>query len=159
SRRRPFDAWVQAPRSAHPTRSGTMQKITPFLWYENEAEEAATFYTSIFKDSRIVGVSRYGAAGPMPEGTVLTVSFQLEGQPLVALNGGSKIPYTEALSLYGSCANQAEVDDLWERLTEGGGEPGPCGWLKDRYGVSWQIIPNALEKLLGDPDPERSNRA
>jgi predicted 3-demethylubiquinone-9 3-methyltransferase (glyoxalase superfamily) len=135
-----------------------MQKITTWLWFENEAEEAATFYTSIFKDSRIVNVSRYGAAGPMPEGTVLTVEFELEGQPFYALNGGSKIPYTEAISLYVNCANQAEVDDLWERLTEGG-EPGPCGWLKDRYGVSWQIIPAALQTLIGDPDPERAQRA
>jgi predicted 3-demethylubiquinone-9 3-methyltransferase (glyoxalase superfamily) len=135
-----------------------MQKITPMLWYETEAEEAANFYTSIFKDSRIVDVSRYGAAGPMPEGTVMTVSFELEGQPFVALNGGSKIPYTEALSLFVDCANQAEVDHLWDRLTEGG-EPGPCGWLKDKYGVSWQIIPTALGQLLGDPDPERSSRA
>ena len=136
-----------------------MQKITPWLWFDTEAEEAANFYTSVFKNSRILQVSRYGEAGPRPAGMVLTVSFELDGQEFVALNGGPDFRFTEAVSFLVSCASQDEVDYYWNALTDGGGEPGPCGWLKDRYRLSWQIIPTALEELLSDPDPERSQRA
>jgi predicted 3-demethylubiquinone-9 3-methyltransferase (glyoxalase superfamily) len=135
----------------------TMQKITTYLWFDNQAEEAANFYVSIFDDSRIVDVTRYGAAGPGPEGSAMVVTFQLEGQDFIALNGGPQFRFTEAISLYVSCETQAEVDELWRRLTEGG-EESQCGWLKDRYGLSWQIIPTALPELLGDPDPVRSQR-
>lgn len=134
-----------------------MQKITPCLWFDGQAEEAANFYTSIFKNSRVLNISRYGEAGPMPAGTVLTVDFELEGHEFTALNGGPEFKFTEAISFQVSCRDQDEVDELWDRLSEGG-EPGPCGWLKDRYGVSWQIIPTALPELLNDPDPEKSNR-
>ena len=135
-----------------------MQKITPWLWFDTQAEEAATFYTSIFRNSRILHVTRYGAAGPGPEGSVMTVSFELDGQEFAALNGGPEFRFNEAISFQGSCETQDEVDEFWSRLSEGG-EEGPCGWLKDRYGVSWQIIPTRLPELLGDPDPERSQRA
>ena len=134
-----------------------MQRITPCLWFDGQAEEAANFYTSIFKNSRVLNISRYGEAGPMPAGTVLTVDFELEGHEFTALNGGPEFKFTEAISFQVSCRDQDEVDELWDRLSEGG-EPGPCGWLKDRYGVSWQIIPTALPELLNDPDPEKSNR-
>jgi predicted 3-demethylubiquinone-9 3-methyltransferase (glyoxalase superfamily) len=136
-----------------------MSKITPWLWFENEAEEAATYYTSIFKNSRIVEIRRYGEGAPLPAGTVMTVSFELEGVVFVALNGGMPIAHTEANSFFVDCADQAEVDYYWDRLTENGGEPGQCGWLKDRYGQSWQIVPKQLGELLGDPDPERARRA
>jgi predicted 3-demethylubiquinone-9 3-methyltransferase (glyoxalase superfamily) len=135
-----------------------MQKITPCLWFDTEGEEAANFYTSIFKNSKILEVARYGEAGPRPAGTVMTVSFLLDGQEFVALNGGPEFKFTEALSFQVSCETQEEVDEYWSRLTEGG-EPGPCGWLKDRYGLSWQIIPTALSDLLNDPDRGRSQRA
>jgi len=135
-----------------------LQKITPWLWFDTEGEEAATFYTSIFKNSRILDVTRYGSAGPRPEGEVMTVSFELEGQQFAALNGGPEFPFTEAVSFQVSCESQEEVDEFWTRLSEGGSE-GRCGWLKDRFGVSWQIVPTALGELLGDPDPERSQRA
>jgi len=135
-----------------------VQKISPFLWFDTEAEDAATFYTSVFPSSRIVSVSHYGKAGPRPEGTVLTVSFELDGQEFVALNGGPELTFNEAISFQVSCADQDEVDRYWAALTEGG-EEGPCGWLKDRYGVSWQITPTRLMELLQDPDPERSERA
>ena len=134
-----------------------MQKITPCLWFDTEGEEAATFYTSVFPNSRIVDVAHYGAAGPRPEGTVMTVAFELNGQQFVALNGGPEFTFNEAISFQVSCEDQAEVDMFWSKLSEGG-EEGPCGWLKDRYGVSWQIIPTALPRLLGDPDPETSQR-
>ena len=136
-----------------------MQKITPYLWFDNQAEEAAALYTSIFKGSRIVSVQRYGDAGPGPKGTAMVVMFELLGQEFIALNGGPEYKFTEAFSLYVSCKTQAEVDELWERLTSGGGEPGRCGWLKDKYGLSWQIIPTALVELLSDPDPVKSQRA
>jgi predicted 3-demethylubiquinone-9 3-methyltransferase (glyoxalase superfamily) len=136
-----------------------MQKITPFLWFATEAEEAANYYTSIFKNSRITDIQRFGEGAPLPGGTVMTVSFELEGVPFVALNGGTPIAHTEATSFSVDCADQAEVDHLWDRLTENGGEPGPCGWLKDRYGMSWQIVPRRLGELLGDPDPGRAQRA
>jgi predicted 3-demethylubiquinone-9 3-methyltransferase (glyoxalase superfamily) len=135
-----------------------MQKITPCLWFDTEGEEAANFYTSVFKNSKILEVSRYGEAGPQPAGTVMTVSFLLDGQEFVALNGGPDFTFTEAVSFQVNCETQEEVDEFWARLTEGG-QPGPCGWLKDRYGLSWQIVPTALSELLSDPDPGRSQRA
>lgn len=135
-----------------------MQKITPFLWFDTQAEEAATFYTSIFTNSHILHVTRYGKAGPGPEGSVMTVSFELDGQEFVALNGGPEFRFNEAISFQVSCETQDEVDEFWSRLSEGG-EEGPCGWLKDRYGVSWQITPTRLNELLDDPDPEKSQRA
>ena len=135
-----------------------MQKITPCLWFDTQAEEAATYYTSIFKSSRIVEVARYGQAGPRPEGSVMTVSFELDGQQFVALNGGPQFTFNEAISFQVSCQSQEEVDGFWSELSEGG-EEGSCGWLKDRYGVSWQIIPTRLTELLNDPDPERCQRA
>ena len=134
-----------------------MQKLTPCLWFDTEGEEAATFYTSVFPNSRIVHVARYGSAGPRPEGTVMTVSFELDGQKFLALNGGPEFTFTEAISFQVSCETQEEVDAFWGKLSEGG-EEGPCGWLKDRFGLSWQIVPTALPELLSDPDPERSQR-
>ena len=134
-----------------------MQKITPFLWFDSQAEEAARFYTSIFKNSKIVQVSRYGDAGPGPKGSVMTVAFELEGQQFTAMNGGPLFKFNEAISFVVNCKSQEEVDHLWARLTDGG-EEGMCGWLKDKYGVSWQIVPTALVEMLNDPDPERSKR-
>lgn len=134
-----------------------MQRITPNLWFDTEAEEAANFYTSIFKGSEIVNVSHYGEAGPRPAGTVMTVTLRLQGQEFIALNGGPDFKFNESISFLVNCESQEEVDDLWERLTEGGQE-GPCGWLKDRFGVSWQIIPTVLPKLLQDKDPEKANK-
>jgi predicted 3-demethylubiquinone-9 3-methyltransferase (glyoxalase superfamily) len=134
-----------------------MQKITPCLWFDTEGEEAARFYTSVFPNSRIVDVARYGSAGPRPEGTVMTVSFELDGQKFVGLNGGPDFTFNEAISFQVSCANQEEVDAFWSTLSEGG-EEGPCGWLKDKFGVSWQIVPAVLPELLSDPDQERSQR-
>ena len=128
-----------------------MQKITPFLWFAGQAEEAMNFYTSIFRNSKIGTVSRYGDAAPGPAGQVMTASFQLEGQDFLALNGGPQFAFTPAISLYVDCQDQEEVDTLWEKLSAGG-EPGRCGWLKDRFGVSWQIIPSALPRLMGDKD-------
>jgi len=132
-----------------------MQKITPFLWFDNQAEEAINFYVSIFKNSKVLNVSRYGDAGPGPAGSVITATFQLEGQEFMALNGGPDHKFTEAISLFVDCKTQEEVDELWAKLSEGG-EEGPCGWLKDKYGLSWQIIPSALGELLNDPDPAKS---
>jgi predicted 3-demethylubiquinone-9 3-methyltransferase (glyoxalase superfamily) len=134
-----------------------MQKITPWLWFDTEGEEAAMFYTSVFPNSRIVDVARYGAAGPRPEGMVMTVSFELDGQKFAALNGGPEFKFTEAISFQVSCETQEEVDTFWSTLAKDG-EEGPCGWLKDKFGVSWQIVPNALYELLSDPDPEKSQR-
>jgi predicted 3-demethylubiquinone-9 3-methyltransferase (glyoxalase superfamily) len=134
-----------------------MQKITPCLWFDTEGEEAARFYTSVFPNSRIVDVARFGEAGPRPEGMVMTVSFELGGQKFVALNGGPDFTFNEAISFQVSCETQEEVDAFWSTLSEGG-EEGPCGWLKDRYGVSWQIIPRVLPELIGDPDAEKSQR-
>ena len=134
-----------------------MNEITPFLWFDTEGEEAATLYTSVFPDSRILDVSRYGSAGPRPEGMAMTVSFELEGRKFVALNGGPQYTFTEAVSFQVSCATQDEVDRFWSALSEGG-EEGPCGWLKDRFGLSWQIVPTRLPELLGDPDPEKAQR-
>ena|SRR6266498_3900329 len=135
-----------------------MQKITPCLWFDTEGEEAANFYTSVFKNSKILNVSRYGEAGPRPAGMVMTVNFELEGQEFIALNGGPEFTFNEALSFQVNCETQDEVDEFWDRLSEGG-ETGPCGWLKDKYGVSWQVIPTVLDELISDPDPEKSQRA
>ncbi|HZH41852.1 MAG TPA: VOC family protein [Gemmatimonadales bacterium] len=135
-----------------------MQKIVPFLWFNGSAEEAVNFYISIFKNSRIVSLSRYGDAGPGPKGAVMGCSFQLEGQEFYALNGGPQFQFTPAISLFVNCETQKEVDDLWAKLTAGGGAPDQCGWLRDRFGISWQIIPTTLGKLLGDKDPARAGR-
>jgi predicted 3-demethylubiquinone-9 3-methyltransferase (glyoxalase superfamily) len=132
-----------------------MQKITPFLWFDSQAEEAANFYVSLFKDSKIKSISRCGDAGPGPKGSVLIVSFQLEGQDFTALNGGPHFKFTPAISLYVDCESQAEVDQFWEKLSEGGRKD-RCGWLQDKWGLSWQIIPKALQQLMSDPDPKRS---
>lgn len=133
------------------------QKIMPCLWFDDQAEEAANFYASIFKDSQILEVSRYGEGGPMPAGTALTVTFQLEGQQFMALNGGPQFQFTEAISLYVDCEDQAEVDHLWDSLTAGG-EESMCGWLKDKFGLSWQIVPGTLGDMMHDEDPARAQR-
>lgn len=134
-----------------------MQKITPFLWFDCQAEEAMNFYISVFKNSRITSVTRYGEGGPGPAGEVMTGTFQLEGQEFMALNGGPDHQFSEAISFFVDCKTQEEVDELWNKLTQDG-EEGPCGWLKDKFGVSWQIIPTVLGELLGDPDPAKSQR-
>ena len=134
-----------------------MQKITPFLWFDNNAEEAANFYVSIFKNSKVGTVARSGDAGPGPKGTVLTVEFELDGQKFIALNGGPRFKFTEAVSFVVKCETQEEIDYFWERLSAGGAES-QCGWLKDKYGLSWQVVPTILGELMGDKDPERSNR-
>ncbi|WP_149180256.1 VOC family protein [Streptomyces sp. TRM49041] len=134
------------------------QKITPFLWFDTEAEEAANHYTGIFKDSRIVKVDRYPEGTPMPAGTVMTVEFELAGQRYVAMNGGPEFKFNEAISLSVACEDQEEVDYFWSRLGEGG-EEGPCGWLKDKYGLSWQVTPRILDEMMTDPDPEKARRA
>jgi predicted 3-demethylubiquinone-9 3-methyltransferase (glyoxalase superfamily) len=134
-----------------------MQKITPFLWFDDKAEEAANFYVSVFKNSRVMSVSRYGEGGPGPKGTVMSVTFQLEGQDFYALNGGPIFTFTPAISLFVSCETQQEVDQLWEKLSEGG-KKDRCGWLKDKYGLSWQIIPTVLGKMLQDKDPQKAKR-
>jgi predicted 3-demethylubiquinone-9 3-methyltransferase (glyoxalase superfamily) len=133
------------------------QKITPFLWFDDSALEAAEFYVSLFDNSRVLSVSRYGDAGPKPKGSVMSVTFQLAGQEFMALNGGPEFKFTEAISLFVDCDTQEEVDDLWAKLGAGG-EEGPCGWLKDRFGLSWQIVPGVLGELLGDEDAEKSQR-
>jgi predicted 3-demethylubiquinone-9 3-methyltransferase (glyoxalase superfamily) len=135
-----------------------MQKITPWLWFDTEAEDAAALYTSVFPNSRVVDVTRYGEAGPRPAGTIMTVEFELDGQTFFALNGGPEFTFTEAVSFQVACETQEEVDWYWRKLTESGGEEGQCGWLKDRFGLSWQIVPEVLPKLLDDPDRERSQR-
>jgi predicted 3-demethylubiquinone-9 3-methyltransferase (glyoxalase superfamily) len=135
-----------------------MPKLTPFLWFDTEAEEAAEHYTSIFPNSRITEVTRYGSAGPREAGSVMTVAFELDGQRFVALNGGPDFSFTEAVSFVVDCETQAEVDEYWSKLSAGG-EEGPCGWLKDRFGLSWQIVPARLMELLTDPDQERAQRA
>src|SRR6266576_4805637 len=134
-----------------------MQKITPFLWFDHQAEEAMHFYMSIFKNSRVGSVQRYGEAGPGPKGSVMSVTFELEGQQFFALNGGPHFSFTPAISFFVNCETQQEVDDFWEKLSAGG-EKNSCGWLRDKYGVSWQIIPSALGKMLQDKDPEKSTR-
>ncbi|MGO4690671.1 VOC family protein [Glaciibacter sp. 2TAF33] len=133
-----------------------MQKITPCLWFDSQAEEAAKFYVSVFKNSKILDVSRYGEGGPMPAGTVLVVNFELDGVRMQALNGGPAFNFTEAISLSVDTPTQEEVDRLWETLTADGGEEGQCGWLKDKYGLSWQIVPSVMAELLADPDPVKA---
>jgi predicted 3-demethylubiquinone-9 3-methyltransferase (glyoxalase superfamily) len=135
-----------------------MPKTTPCLWFDNQGEEAAEFYTSVFPNSKILDVARYGPAGPRPQGSVMTVRFMLDGHEFVALNGGPEFTFSEAISFQVECGSQEEVDEYWTRLSDGGAE-GPCGWLKDRYGLSWQIVPTALPDLLSDPDPGRAQRA
>ncbi len=134
-----------------------MPRITTFLAYDDQAEEAAKFYVSVFKNSRIRSVTRYGEAGPGPKGSVMTMAFELDGQEFVALNGGSHFKFTDGISLSVDCRTQQEVDTYWEKLSEGG-EPGPCGWLKDRFGLHWQINPTILSEMLSDPDPKKSKR-
>lgn len=134
-----------------------MQKITPFLWFDSQAEEAANFYVSIFKNSKIVKITRYGEVGPGPKGSVMIVTFQLDGQEFIALNGGPQFKFTEAISFVANCETQQELDELWEKLSEGG-EKIQCGWLKDKYGMSWQIVPTILGKLVSDPNPAKSQR-
>lgn len=134
-----------------------MQKITPFLWFDNQAEEAANFYTSIFKNSKVVKVARYGEGGPGPAGSAMTVMFQIEGQEYIGLNGGPHFKFTEAVSFSIACKNQQEVDEFWEKLSAGG-EEGQCGWLKDKFGLSWQVNPTILGEMLSDPDPQKAKR-
>ena len=134
-----------------------MQKITPFLWFDKQAEEAMNFYTSIFKDSKIKKISRYPEGSPGPAGTVMTASFELNGQEFIVLNGGPQFHFTEAISFVVNCETQDEVDNFWGKLSEGG-QKSQCGWLKDKYGLSWQIVPNALGAMLSDKDPEKAKR-
>ena len=139
-----------------------MQKITPMLWFDNQAEEAARFYTSIFDGSKIKTITRYGDAGAQasgrPKGSVMTVAFELEGQDFVALNGGPQFKFSEAISFVVNCRRQKEVDELWTKLTADGGQPGPCGWLKDKFGMSWQVVPTVLNELIESKDPGKSER-
>ncbi|HKV27439.1 MAG TPA: VOC family protein [Candidatus Acidoferrales bacterium] len=134
-----------------------MQKIAPFLWFDGKAEEAAKFYVSIFKNSKMGKIRRYGDAGPGPKGSAMSAEFQLEGQDFIALNGGPQFAFTPAISFFVNCETQQEVDELWDKLSAGG-KPNRCGWLQDKFGLSWQIIPTALGKLMGDSDPEKSGR-
>ena len=134
-----------------------MPKITPFLWFDTQAEQAAKFYVSIFKNSKIGKIARYGEAGPGPKGGVMTVVFELDGQPFIALNGGPHYKFTEAVSFVVDCTSQQEVDEFWTKLSAGG-EEGPCGWLKDKYGLSWQVVPTVLTELLSDADRAKANR-
>jgi len=134
-----------------------VQKITPFLWFDGKAEEAMNFYVSIFQNSKVISIARYGEAGPGPKGTVMSATFQLDGQEFFALNGGPQFTFSPAISFFVNCETQQEVDELWEKLSEGG-EKGRCGWLKDKYGLSWQVIPSALGEMLRDKDPEKSGR-
>jgi predicted 3-demethylubiquinone-9 3-methyltransferase (glyoxalase superfamily) len=134
-----------------------MQKITPFLWFDGQAEEAMHHYVAIFKNSKALEVTRYGDAGPGPRGSVMIASFELEGQRFTALNGGPHFKFTEAISFVVNCETQQEVDELWDKLAEGG-QTQQCGWLKDKFGLSWQIVPSVLIELINDPDPEKSRR-
>jgi predicted 3-demethylubiquinone-9 3-methyltransferase (glyoxalase superfamily) len=136
-----------------------MPSITPFLWFDTRAEDAATLYVSVFPNSRICDVTRYGAAGPGPEGQAMTVVFELDGQRMTALNGGPHFQFSEAISFVVPCETQGEIDAYWDKLTANGGAPGQCGWLKDRFGLSWQIVPKALAELVGDRDPAKARRA
>ncbi|HEX7151578.1 MAG TPA: VOC family protein [Thermoanaerobaculia bacterium] len=135
-----------------------MDKITPFLWFDTQAEEAANFYTSIFPNSKVGKKTYYGDAGPGPKGTVVTVEFELNGQQFVGLNGGPQFPFTEAVSFSIDCGDQQEVDYYWDKLTARGGQPVQCGWLKDKFGLSWQVNPRILGQLISDPDPAKANR-
>ena len=143
--------------SANNREDDSMQNITPCLWFDTDGEDAANFYTSIFPNSKIQHIARYGSSGPRPEGTVMTVSFELDGQEFLALNGGPQFEFSEAISFQVSCKDQDEVDKYWNELSEGG-EEGPCGWLKDKFGLSWQIVPTALPELLSNPDKEKAQR-
>jgi predicted 3-demethylubiquinone-9 3-methyltransferase (glyoxalase superfamily) len=134
-------------------------KISTWLWFDTEGEEAAEFYCSLFPNSRITGVQRYGEAGPRPAGTAMVVTFQLDGRPFAALNGGPQFHFTEAVSLMVECEDQEEVDHYWNAFVADGGSESDCGWCKDRFGFSWQVVPRRLQELLGDPDPERAQRA
>jgi predicted 3-demethylubiquinone-9 3-methyltransferase (glyoxalase superfamily) len=136
-----------------------MRKITPWLWFDGQAEQAAEYYASIFPDAKMGEVRRYTDGGPMPAGTVMTAEFEVAGQPFVALNGGAEFSFNESVSFYVDCQSQEEADQLWERLTADGGVPGQCGWLKDKFGLSWQVIPHELVDIMNDPDPQRVNRA
>jgi predicted 3-demethylubiquinone-9 3-methyltransferase (glyoxalase superfamily) len=151
-----------APIGALRDRRKGMQKITPMLWFDNQAEEAARFYTSIFKNSKIKSVTRYGDAGAQasgrPKGSVMTVSFEIEGQEFVGLNGGPVFKFSEAISFVVNCKTQDEVDEMWAKLTADGGEPGPCGWLKDKFGLSWQVVPTMLSELLESKDAKKAER-
>jgi predicted 3-demethylubiquinone-9 3-methyltransferase (glyoxalase superfamily) len=145
-------------RPPHHNEEQTMtQKITPYLWFDNQAEAAMNYYVSVFKDAEVLSVSRYGEAGPGPAGSVMTASFRLNGQEFIALNGGPQFTFTEAISFLIECTTQEDVDYYWDKLTVGG-EPGPCGWLKDQFGLSWQVIPTVLFELLQDKDPAKANR-
>ena len=134
-----------------------MKKITPFLWFDDKAEEAMNFYVAVFKNSKVGSVTRYGEGGPAPKGKVMTATFELDGQEFMALNAGPQFKFTEAISFYVNCETQEEVDELWEKLSNGG-EKGQCGWLKDKFGLSWQVVPSILGKLLRDKDAEKSKR-
>ncbi len=149
-----------APRTQPPTPAVMIQKqkITPFLWFDQNAEEAVRFYTSIWKDSKVLSESRWGEGGPVPKGALMTAKFQLAGQEFIALNGGPRFRFTEAISLVVHCESQEEIDVLWEKLIAGGGAPGQCGWLKDKFGLSWQVVPTALGDLLGDKEPAKAGR-
>jgi len=136
-----------------------MQKVTPFLWFDDKAEEAANFYVSLFENSKITNVTRYGEGAPLPKGTVMTISFQLDGCDFIALNGGPVFTFNEAVSMSIDCKDQAEVDRLWDALLANGGKPGQGGWLKDRFGLSWQVVPSGLGKVLGNPDPKKAAAA
>ena len=147
-----------SPKTNENAETAPAQKITPMLWFNDNAEEAVNFYTSLFPNSKILSIERYGEAGPGPEGSVMTASFQLAGQQFVALNGGPHFKFTEAISWVIYCDSQAEVDHYWEKLTADGGEESQCGWLKDKYGLSWQVTPRVLIQLIQDPDKEKANR-
>ncbi|SRR5258708_23118585 len=134
-----------------------MQKITPFLWFDGKAEEAMNFYTSIFKNSKLLNIMRYGEAGPGPKGSVMSATFELDGQEFIALNGGPQFTFSPAISFFIHCKTQEEIDELWEKLLEGGKSHG-CGWIQDKYGVSWQVVPDALGELLQDKDTAKSKR-
>ena len=134
------------------------QKITTHLWFNGNAEAAVEFYTSVFPDSRITNIARWGEGAPGPQGAVLNIAFEMAGQSFLALNGGPQYPFTPAISLFVTCESQADVDDLWRKFLDGGGKPNACGWLDDRYGLSWQIVPAALIELMSDPDPKASGR-
>ena len=147
-----------SPKTNDSAQPGPAQKITPMLWFDDKAEEAANFYTSLFPDSKILSIARYDEVGPGPAGSVMTASFQLAGQEFVALNGGPHFKFTEAISLVINCDTQEEVDRYWEKLTADGGEESQCGWLKDKYGLSWQVTPKILIQLVQDPDKQKAGR-
>lgn len=136
-----------------------MRKIKPCLWFDDRIEEAVNFYVSVFKDGKILDMSRYGDAGPLPKGKVMVANFEIQGQEFMALNGGPQFKFNEAVSFYANCKDQAEVDYYWEKLTADGGEESMCGWLRDKFGLSWQIVPEALGRLVGGPDKAGANRA